>query len=166
MRQVFWTILQLKLSSTTLSLVQNLWNHLNEFRLNSYVWIYYYDISPLITLSHTSPCLYLQMPPEHISLPDLFPQIRARSLHKWSAHPQPAAPYLLTCFNLIILSRLLYSLVTAKTIITSREGERDGLKGTASKWNDPPFLLHILIVHLMPSSGVISITLGIESFPP
>ena len=40
------------------------------------------------------------------------------------------------------------------------------LKGTASKWNEPPFLFHILIVDLMPGSGVISITLGIESFPP
>ena len=40
------------------------------------------------------------------------------------------------------------------------------LKGTASKWNDPPFLFHILVVDLMPGSGVISITLGIESFPP
>jgi len=40
------------------------------------------------------------------------------------------------------------------------------INGTASKWDDPPFLFHILIVDLMPGSGVIRITLGIESFPP
>ena len=40
------------------------------------------------------------------------------------------------------------------------------LKGTASKWKDPPFLFLILIVDIMPGSGVISIELGIESFPP
>ena len=40
------------------------------------------------------------------------------------------------------------------------------LKGTASKRKNPPFLFHILIVDLMPGSGIISITLGIESFPP
>ena len=39
-------------------------------------------------------------------------------------------------------------------------------KGLPQNEMTPPFLFHILIVDLMPGSGMISINLGIESFPP